>query len=127
MSVEVRKNIAITRIAAKTELPRINNAFPAKIEILLAGRIKTGTKGFFDLIKSSAYFILNKTPAVPQKATKNQNPEITEPAKAQTAATPSIAGTYLRLISQLTAPLLRHTLAEKNKHKSTRHVAVATG
>ena len=71
--------------------------------------------------------MLNNAAPVPQAETMNQNPDAIDPANAQTMEIPNIAGTKRRLMSQLTAPLLFHTLAAKNKHKSTRQVAVATG
>ena len=43
--MEVKKNNAITSKAAAVETPRVTEAFPANIEMLLAGRINTGTKG----------------------------------------------------------------------------------
>ena len=115
------------RKAENDEIPSVVRAFPANMETLLAGLIKTGTKGFFVLTKSSTDFIITSAAAVPHAERINQKPEAVEPAKAHTAEVKTIAGTKRLLKSHRTAPRLIQTFAVKNKHKRTRQVAVAIG
>ena len=65
--------------------------------------------------------------AVPAAAAKYRKPESSEPEKALISDTASIAGMKRRLMSQLTASFLLHTLAVKKRQRRIRQVESATG